>query len=691
MRHFVAKNKLAIGVVSFSVLFLFLYAAEQQLLRSYVNLESVALLDRNGIALTILPNTRGAYGRYETILPDRVKELIVQKEDRYFYLHPGVNPFSTLRAAVRYAVGTDTGGASTITQQLVKNLLGHEQRRSLTNKVVEVFYALSLELFTSKEVILAMYSNTVYMGNQVQGLYEASRLYFGKNLDELDDTKLAMLIATISSPSIQNPWREENARASRNLALRVGILFDPRLALITQDHAYRPLQNFELASMHHTCAHTCTTTIDSSLNDRLRAILQTHVQRGWDAGAHNGAIVVIKLPENELLAIVGTPDSAGREAGQQINMAIQPRPIGSTAKPFIYLAGFEKGLRPYTLVDDREYKFPTAAGFPLYPKNYDGAYRGWITLHSALSNSLNVPTVKTLQYVGLPNFYHFLERRLQFKPLRDLDSYQYGIALGGLEMDALTLAHLLTIFPHNGILKPLRLFQDAPGGGIISPPMTHIATQMKVAEPGPVQLVSRILNDRITGVEQFGLASNLNLFQGNYAVKTGTSRDFHDSWTVGYTPDFLVVAWLGNAENKPLKHITGQSGAGAIWNDTMEALLNSAYNKKTPLSFEQTREMSIDGTLDFGLADDVINEHQNLLRDTPLITAPQDGDTFLFESKMSIPLVSAKEVSWSADNQPLGQGMRATFSPKRPGVYVIKAISLHTTTIGEITIRVIEH
>ncbi len=511
-----------------------LYAAQAHLLEQYRSLESVAITDRHGDILTLAHNAKSVYAQYESALPPRVAALLIKKEDRFFYIHPGINPFSTMRAALRYATGSRVGGASTITQQLVKNLLSHEQNRTFFNKAIELFYALALEVCTTKEEILVMYSNTVFMGNQIQGLSGASLLYFKKPLTELDDTKLAMLLATLSSPSVQNPWEEENARVSRNLAARIGITFDPALATITTKRTYTPLRNFELSSMEIACSNACQTTLDSHLTDQLRAILNRHVERGYAAGARNGAIVVIKLPENELLALVGTPDIHGTDAGQQINMAIEPRPIGSTAKPFIYLAGFEKGLRPYTQVDDREYKFPTASGFPLYPKNYDGLYRGWVTLHTALSNSLNVPTVKTLQYVGLPNFYSFLEQRLQFTPLNSFDSYQYGIALGGLEMDPLTLAHYLMLFPQQGILAPLTLFlHNADGPVTITTPMSSVATKKNVTQPQFAQLVTRVLNDRYAGVEQFGLAGNLNLFQHNYAVKTGTSRDYHDSWTVG--------------------------------------------------------------------------------------------------------------------------------------------------------------
>jgi membrane carboxypeptidase/penicillin-binding protein PbpC len=440
--------------------------------------------------------------------------------------------------------------------------------------------------------------------------------------------------------------------------------------------------------MHKTCASTCTTTLDSDLTDHLRNILNKHVLEGWDAGARSGAIVVIKLPENEILSIVGTPDVNSFEEGQQINMVLEPRPIGSTAKPFIYLEGYAKGLRPYTLVDDREYKFPIGNGFPLYPKNYDGTYRGWITLHTALSNSLNVPTVKTLQYIGLPNFYDFLQHSLGFEPSRDLDEYQYGIALGALDVDPLTLAEFLTLFPNEGTLKPLRLYLSGTSTPFTETPMSHILAEKKVAESPLTQLITKVLNDRLTGVQQFGLASSLNLSQSNYAVKTGTSEDYHDSWTIGYTPDFLVVVWFGNPDNTSLKHITGQSGAGAIWHDAMELLLNSPYNKKTPFDFSEVRDFNINGSMDFGLVNDVVTEHKNLLPDTDLILSPQEGDTFLQEAHTTIPLISQQSVSWYVNGELAGTGPRATFTPSSPDEYIIKAVASNGSHVS-ITVHVI--
>ncbi|RJQ32914.1 hypothetical protein C4572_00375 [Candidatus Parcubacteria bacterium] len=432
---------------------------------------------------------------------------------------------------------------------------------------------------------------------------------------------------------------------------------------------------FELNSLKADCPKkTCHTTIDLELQEKLRDILSRNIAFATESGAKNGAIVVIKLPENEILALVGSPNPKIAQDGSMINMATEPRPIGSTVKPFIYLEGFKKGLRPYSLVDDREYKYPVSLGFPLYPKNYDGKYRGIVSLQESLSNSLNVPAVKTLEFVGLPEFYRFLERDMMFHPIQELESYQYGIALGGLEMDILTLSHYLSIFPNAGTLRPLTLIKN--NGKYLSP-MSGADQEKKISEPEYVQLVTKILSDRKLGVEQFGLKSNLNLPQDNYAVKTGTSRDYHDSWTIGYTPDFLVAVWLGNAENKPLKQLSGQSGAGKIWHEAMELIINSPYNKKTPFDFARLKSLDSSGKLSYGLPGDNIEKSTNLLieRDNNLIISPHDQDNFLFSERMEIPLKSKRPAVWRANGEFLSSGQNSFFSPGKPGKYELEASS----------------
>ena len=688
---------LAVALLIFGLL----YAGKELILKKYASLQSAVLLDRNGVSLSISPNTKGEYSRYADELPPRVADLIVLKEDRFFYFHPGVNPVSIIRPGA---------GASTITMQLVKNVLGHETDRSVLNKIKEVFLALDIELFLSKKAILAMYANTVYLGNNIQGLAYGSEAYFGRPLEDLNEAEITSLLSALASPSSKNPWSKGNAAAREALAIKLGVAAGDDPVRVAPREEYNLPYNLELSSIlkpgmgpvsqHGMTEENATTytTLDAKLTDQLRDMLKWHVDRGWNAGVHTGAIVVLKMPENEILAMVGSPEPGANRAGAKINMVLEPRPIGSTIKPFIYLKGFEAGLRPYSLVDDREYKFPTADGFPLYPKNYDGLYRGLVSLHYALSNSLNVPSVKVLERVGLENFYAFLEQGLDFRPLRDLDSYQYGIALGGLEMDTLTLARLFSIFPQEGVLKPLKLFNpavipkprnlqqgqavveiprlrnDSGDGGTVASPMSADAPTKQIADPKHIELVSRVLNDRNAGVEQFGLASSLNLSQRNYAVKTGTSYDFHDSWTIGYTPDFLVAVWLGNAENTALKQVSGAEGAGAVWHDAMEILMNSPYNKRTPISFGKTSNVQVEGSTDFGLPGDNVSDHRDLLiANRQLITSPHDGDIFQLESDTIIPLTASERASWYVDGQLFAQAESFDFQPTAAKTYTIEA------------------
>lgn len=680
------KKALAVALVTLFGISLFFYILADSLLTKYTNFESVVVSDRNGATIATKPNSKGNYAYYFDSLPARFRNLLVQKEDRFFYVHPGVNPVSGLRALSIYFKTGTPGASSTITEQLTKNLLGNEQDRTIANKFEEILYSLALELFLSKEKILTMYGNTVYMGNNIQGFGEAAGSYFGKTLQNLSDTEILSLLATISSPSTTNPWKMANRTALQQLGGHLHVATDPEsLAVRKSFHALTDT-DFELEPLGK-CEKSCVVTLDKDISDTLRDILKRNITITSGYGGRNGAIVVIKLPENELLAAIGTPDTRTSLSGSAINMTREPRPIGSTIKPFVYLEGFAKGLRPYTLVDDREYKFSIANGFPLYPKNYDGQYRGTVTLHEALSNSLNVPTVKTLEYITLPAFYSFLEQKLRFKPLQPVDSYQYGIALGGLEMTPLTLAHFMTVFGNHGELLPLRLYSKTDQTDIV-PPMEVDATAKHIGNEPYVQLVNKILTDRIAGVEQFGLAGNLNLPQTNYAVKTGTSRDFHDTWAIGYTPDFLVAVWLGNVENEPMRQITSSSGAGKIWHDAMELLMNSPYNKKTPFDFSALVGYQFGEKVEYGLPGDDVLSHTNLLAEQALILNPHDGDTFSFEPDMYISLKATALTKWYADSQFIAESTEVSFHPAAPATYTFRATGADKDE--SVTIRVVK-
>ncbi len=667
----------------FFVLFAITLCLSKQLDEKYKRQFPEIILDRNGDIISQKTNNKGHYVLETKDLPKNLARLLIKKEDRFFYIHQGINPVSIVRALFHLGAGS-----STISQQLVKILLGNENNRSLAIKLKEVVYTFSLELYHSKKEILTMYGNSVYLGNQAQGFATASAFYFNKSLADLTENETVQLLATLSNPTNQNPWKSKNMTVATALAPRLGINFSDSELDKEKNASFQGPAFFELRSLGVRCETTCRTTIDQKLTSKLREILERNIEHAYDKGARNGAIVILKEPENEIVALVGSPNPLSKNDGGQINMAIEPRPIGSTVKPFIYLTAFEKGARPYSLIEDREYRFEMSSGFPLYPKNYDGEYRGTVTAHEALSNSLNVPTVKTLEFVGLNSFYDFLNQKLSFIPIQPLDTYAFGIALGGLETDLLTLTHLFSIFTNEGMLSPLSISSSEKEGVATTflPPHNRVTGTTKVSDEKYIQLVNKILQDRFTGAEQFGLKSNLNLTQTNYAVKTGTSRDFHDSWVVGYTPDFIVGVWLGNAENKPLQELSGQAGAGRIWRETMELMFATEYNKKTSFPSDKIAFIRIGNSEDFGLPEDVVSEHISVLAEEKLILEPHEHDTFQMFSSLSIPLEASESVHWLVDGEEIGYGKKISFKPRSLGTFKIEAQS--TKKYEQITISI---
>lgn len=656
--------------------------------RRYKSLISDVVYDRLGTPLSIKGNTKGHYVVLTRSLPEEFKTLLIKKEDRFFYYHLGINPVSLLRASYHYLAHGKSGGSSTITQQLAKNLLGTETKRNVLNKLIEAIYATAIEMFNSKEEVLQMYANTVYLGNQVQGFESASYAYFNKALGETSHSERIALLATLSYPSSRNPWANDNAKWAIDLNEQIApqdIFISPATST---NYSFQKDSYFELRSAGVKCDNTCATTIDDTITNSIRAILDRHIALGHRKNIRNGAVVVIDTHNVELLAMVGSKDPNSTVDGGQINMALKPRPIGSTIKPFIYAKGFEEGLRPYTLVEDREYKYPIATGFPLYPKNYDGQYRGEVTLHEALSNSLNVPSVKILEFIGLNNFYAFLTDKLKFQPIQDLDSYQYGIALGGLEMDLMTLTHYFTIFPRHGSLRPMKILQTSDENFDL-PPQSNLTEEQIVLRDESIELVHAIINDRYTGVNQFGLESNLNLDAVDYGVKTGTSRDFHDSWVVGYTPDFVVGVWLGNSENEALDQISGASGAGAVWHDVMEYLLTTNYNRGNRFISQHLERFPIGNSDEWGLKGDRVEDHRNLLQQDNLILSIHEGDVFELGNKTVIPLKSRLMVTWFINGTEYSTSDSTTFNPTEVGIYEISAHSPEANKREIINVEVI--
>jgi len=565
----------------------FLDLKAKELNVEYQKRESAKILDRNGDLFFLKRNSEGYFSQYLTETPQELKGLVLEQEDHWFFWHFGLNPVSMLKNLISNIGLSKRSSSSTLTQQTAKILLKNENQRTFKNKIKEIFYVLALEIRFSKEEILLMYLNSAYLGNNLQGFETASQAYFKKTAGLLTKEETSLLLASLSSPSSQNPLTLKNTENT------------PSQKEIYQNFLEYTSQKPETLELNEFPEVT-SFTLDKVLNEKIREIIYRNLENLSLKKAKNGAAVVLLLPENEILALIGSPQPFSFEEGMQINMAPVKRAAGSTIKPFIYLKAFEKGLRPYTLIDDKEYKYYTEFGFPFYPKNYDNKYRGLVSAHYALSNSINVVALKALEFVGVKEFSDFLTKTLKLQTTQKIESYQLGIALGSLETSLLELSRIFSIFPNEGVLKNLKIAQNEKN------------TEQKVANKEFIALVNKILSDRKTSQDQFSYQSPLNLPFSNYGLKTGTSQNYKDSWVVGYTSDFLVAVWVGNANNTKTEGLSGQEGAGLIWSEIMELMFTSKYNQKREFDFSLIKEFQDNNSIEFGLENDNFEKLKNL-------------------------------------------------------------------------------
>ncbi|MEO8637348.1 MAG: transglycosylase domain-containing protein [Candidatus Taylorbacteria bacterium] len=606
--------KIVLGLLA--IILIGLWSANRSLDSLYQKAQSQIVLDRNGEIISIRPNSKNYLALYATSTPERVASLLLSKEDRFFYMHPGLNPVSIIEAVFGKLGLGNRRGSSTLNQQLVKLLLEQETDRNLPNKLSEAWDAFAFNLFHRKYETLLAYLNTVYFGNQLQGFQTASRGYFEKNPENLSDEEILQLLTSLGNPSFNNPLLGNNVETARALAKELGIsvidenFVSPEKAGKNVSTFLNQPNFFEIESFitkQNEDAKKIALTIDQPLSNKIREIVRSNMPSLYNRDAHNVGVVVLSLHNNEILSLTGSPDPKSERFGQQINMLLKSRQVASTIKPLVYVNAFARGLRPYTLINDKEYRYVTADGRTLYPKNYDGKYHGIVTASYALANSINVPAIKTLEFFGVNRFADFL-RRVGYSQPNIVDEHQLGTALGTIPMTLIELTHFYTIFGNEGNIVPLHLFKDATLNQKV-----FVGKTIEVIDPPYIQLINKILSDRYLGIDQFGYTSDLNLPVQNYALKTGTSDDFRDSWVIGYTPDFIVGVWVGNADNTSTKQLSGQSGAGEIWSRVMQLMLATNYYKQSTFNFNKIVPVTIEGNESFGLPGDDVSKSRNLL------------------------------------------------------------------------------
>ncbi len=590
--------------------------------------ETTRILDRNGNTLYEIldPNAgRRTYVPLDKISPYLIAATLAT-EDNNFYKHPGFDPFAIARAFVaNYTSGETVSGASTITQQLARALLFSPEERvqqSYERKMREVVLAAEITRRYTKEQILELYLNENYYGNLAYGIEAASETYFNTTADKLDMAQAAFLAGLPQAPGVYDIYTNREATLRRNKQVLIlmyqhstennclEVSSSRQPVCISADAAANAaveMENYpfktptiEMRYPHfvnyvrslleeqfdpqtiYRSGFTVFTTIDPGLQDQAQQLVRDQVDKLADRHVTDGALVAIRPNTGEILAMVGSADFYNEAISGQVNMATSStRQPGSAIKPLTYVSAFEKGWTPSTLIWDVPTAFPPSGDPndprpPYEPPNYDHKFHGPVTVRTALANSYNIPAVKALNFIGIygdPNNpdQGGLVNMAKRMGITTLTRPDYGLALtlGGGEVSLLEMTGAYAVFANEGRrIPPVAITKIVDHDGKVvyeyQPP-----TGDQVIRAEHAFLITSILSDNNARAPMFGTDSVLNVgFPA--AVKTGTTNDYRDNWTIGYTPDITVGVWVGNADYSAMEDTSGVTGAAPIWADFMK-------------------------------------------------------------------------------------------------------------------------
>lgn len=584
-------------------------------------LPSIRITDRYGRLLYDLIADEG--GRHTLVaiqdIPVDLINATVATEDSTFYENPGVDLRGILRALwINLQGGETLSGGSTITQQVARNLLlesGEREQRTLRRKLRESILAWQLARHFCKDDILALYLNHMYYGAMSYGVEAAAQTYFGKSVTDLDLAESALLAGLPQSPANYNPLTDlseakERQQVVLELMEKQGYISAEAHALASKEKLVFVASPYPIEAPHFVLmirdelgkwvadevlyqagGLTVRTTLDLDWQHHAERIIQNQLyalnQADIDspgAGIGNGALVALAPQTGEILAMVGSPDYFDPVTYGAINMALTPRQPGSAFKPMVYAAAMdphsELPLTAATMILDVYTAFVTHDGYAYAPVNFDLQEHGPVSLRQALGSSLNIPAVRVLDEVGLESVIE-LAKELGITTFGDPDRYDLSLALGGGEVRLLELTAAYAAFANAGqFVSPVAILsiEDAHGRSYYtpSPPETR-----QVVDPRVAWLITDILGD--DDARSIGFGHNSVLQVGRpAAVKTGTTTDFRDNWTIGYLPDLAVGVWVGNADNKPMFNVTGLSGAAPIWHQFLRTVTSGVVDDTFP-------------------------------------------------------------------------------------------------------------
>ena len=537
-----------------------------------------------------------------------VKNATVAIEDKNFYTHGGVDVSSLIRALLTdIAMLEFSQGGSTITQQVVKNSLLTREKK-ISRKLKEWVLALKLEKVLSKDEILNMYLNEVPYGGALYGVERASEAFFGVHASELTIAQSAYLAALVQAPSRYSPYGRNRDKLEDRKNLVLSEMLENKF-ISEEEYAaskkevvvFKPLESKSIKAPHFVFyvinyleqkygeeavlngGLKVTTTLDWKIQEEGEKIASSYAESNKkNFNASNNAFVAIDPKTGGILAMIGSHDYFNTtDIDGNFNIATAHRQPGSTFKPFVYAAAFTKGYTPETILFDVPTQFSTncspqnltSANGCYAPVNYDGLYRGPMTLRNALAQSINIPSVKTLYLAGIKNSINTAQA-MGIQSLGKADQYGLTLVLGGGEVSLLEITSAYGVFANEGVrhpYTPILKVEDKRGEVLEEVKNTE---QVAIPEES-ARKISDILSDNIARTPGYGANSPLHFSNRPVAVKTGTTNDYKDAWIIGYTPSVVLGAWAGNNDNTPMSKKVAGLIVAPMWRDFMNKILEN--------------------------------------------------------------------------------------------------------------------
>jgi penicillin-binding protein 1C len=573
---------------------------------------STRILDRNNKLLYKIYKDKNRSPIKLSSLPLHTRLAILAAEDAEFYNHRGFSLRGIARATKKYLKEGKITGGSTITQQLVKNVLLSSEK-TLLRKIKEIVLAIEVERYLSKDQILEMYINEVGYGGTAYGIQEAAKAYFGKDASDLSLAESALIAGLPKNPTKYSPFGInpelglERQKEVLNLMVENGFINEEEEKKTLAEEMHFVANKTDIEAPHFVMyvrqileekfgkeyvekgGLEVVTSLDMSLQEKMEKIVKDEVERIENYGVSNGAAIIVNPKTGEILAMVGSKDYFDRANDGNVNVLTRLRQPGSSIKIINYAYALSHGFTPASIISDSPVKFEIKGQAPYSPKNYDSKFRGNLTLRNALAESRNIPAVKVLASYGVDKMIE-LGKKMGITSWEEKDKFGLSLTLGGGDVYLLDLAQVYATVANYGTkvsFKPIREVRTLDGEIVYSSECVEGKfgflserenCKEKVLDPRVAFQLISILSDNLARAPAFGLNSALVIPQHpEVAVKTGTSNNLRDNLTIGFNQDYLVATWVGNNDSRPMRRIaSGVTGAAPIWNKIMTNLVKDA-------------------------------------------------------------------------------------------------------------------